>query len=423
MGTLEEMQKRKHALALLRLGEGSGDLPGVGVEYANAEADPSGSIDYPGIEVDLPPDEKVVDATVVGEPPARNWDAEAAQAHDADRDTNLMRNMSIASRRFMAGMLGNRRPSETLIEKPSAEAGVRAEQSNELKRAMEERRQRLSELQGERLKRQLADDANKPLEREKDRTFKASESEKDRTFKATEAQKRAEEARQRAIIAAAARAKREKEKAEADAKKGPTAQDLREEKWKTGTAVRPGWRPIVKNAPTFRDVAQAKGFDDTVAAFGALENHKNHVMETLAQFKEARSRKDVAKMDELAGVINQQMGNLASKMRVAEGLNNSDAANQAIEQALSLSHGTLFNTRNAINEGRIDAILNSAIDSAHANLVKTGRAMNIEPDDAPAEAPAGIVTFVDESGEEMDVPAEKAEAFQKAHPNVKRKGG
>lgn len=165
----------------------------------------------------------------------------------------------------------------------------------------------------------------------------------------------------------------------------PSTQDRRQQMREDALKPRAGWEKIVPEDPAFRDTAQAKGFDDAAAAFEALKNHRRHAAHALEQLKEAQRNGDVKAADTALGVLNQQMGNISSKLRVAEGLNNSDAANHAIETMLSLQNGSVANFRNAINDGRLDAILDSAIDSASTNLDTLAASNNLRR--AKARAP------------------------------------
>lgn len=128
---------------------------------------------------------------------------------------------------------------------------------------------------------------------------------------------------------------------------------------------RPGWEKIDSTAGTFRDADQAKQFDTAAAAFGALQNHRAHAAEALKRLRAAKSPQEA---DTALAEVNQQMANIASKLRVAEGLNSSDASNHAVDTMLSLTNGSIANLRNFANEGRLDAILDSSINSAKTNL-------------------------------------------------------
>lgn len=137
---------------------------------------------------------------------------------------------------------------------------------------------------------------------------------------------------------------------------------------------RGGWEPIEAGAPTFRDAAQAKAFDASVAAMGAIRNHKEHVLHGLEELKKARTP---AEADEVLAKINAQMGALASKLRDAEGLNNTDASNHAVDTMLSLTNGSIVNLKNIANQGRLPAILNAAINSGEANLETMAESNNL----------------------------------------------
>ena len=165
---------------------------------------------------------------------------------------------------------------------------------------------------------------------------------------------------------------------------------------------RQGWEPIEPGAPTFRDASQAKSFDDSVAAMGAIRNHRDHVLHELSALKKAKSVKEA---DIIVGRLNAQMGALASKLRAAEGLNNTDAANHAIETMLSLKNGTAVNWKNVVNEGRLPGIISAAIDSGEANLDTVAQSNNLR------RAKAGPVSmkFPDGSVHPVD-PSDMAEA-------------
>lgn len=137
---------------------------------------------------------------------------------------------------------------------------------------------------------------------------------------------------------------------------------------------RPGWEKIDPSANAFRDADQAKQFDTAAAAFGALQNHRAHAAEAMKRLKAAKSPTEA---DTALAEVNQQMANIASKLRVAEGLNSSDASNHAVDTMLSLKDGSVANLRNLANEGRLDAILDSAINSARTNLDTLAGAANL----------------------------------------------
>lgn len=137
---------------------------------------------------------------------------------------------------------------------------------------------------------------------------------------------------------------------------------------------RQGWEPIEPGAPTFRDAAQAKAFDTSVSAMGAIRNHRDHVLHELEALKKAKTPGEA---DIIVGRLNAQMGALASKLRDAEGLNNTDAANHAIETMLSLQNGSAVNWKNVVNQGRLPAILDAAINSGEANLDTIAQSNNL----------------------------------------------
>lgn len=135
-------------------------------------------------------------------------------------------------------------------------------------------------------------------------------------------------------------------------------------------ALPPEWEKIDQAAPAYRTPADATAHGSARAAFEALKNHRAHAAEALKALKAAKSP---AEADTAAGVLNQQMQNIAAKLRVAEGLNNSNEAHTAINTMLSLSNGSAVNLRNMANEGRLDAILDSAINSADVNLTSMSK--------------------------------------------------
>lgn len=137
---------------------------------------------------------------------------------------------------------------------------------------------------------------------------------------------------------------------------------------------RPDWEPIDPKAATFRTPQDADKFDASVAAFGAIKNHRAHIIEGLKRLKAAKSP---AEADTVLGEINAQMGAMASKLRDAEGLNNSDAANHAVDTMLSLTNGSIVNLRNMANEGRLPAILDAAVNSSEANLNTLAESKNL----------------------------------------------
>lgn len=148
------------------------------------------------------------------------------------------------------------------------------------------------------------------------------------------------------------------------------AQDIKTDALKP----RAGWEPIAPDAPTFRDAAQAKAFDTSVSAMGAIRNHRDHVLHELEALKKAKTPGEA---DIIVGRLNAQMGALASKLRDAEGLNNTDAANHAIETMLSLQNGSAVNWKNVVNQGRLPAILDAAINSGEANLDTIAQSNNL----------------------------------------------
>lgn len=173
---------------------------------------------------------------------------------------------------------------------------------------------------------------------------------------------------------------------------------------------RQGWEPIEEGAPTFRDAGQAKAFDTSVSAMGAIRNHRDHVLHELEALRKAKTPGEA---DIIVGRLNAQMGALASKLRDAEGLNNTDAANHAIETMLSLQNGSAVNWKNVVNQGRLPAILDAAINSGEANLDTIAQSNNLR------RAKAAPVKMKFPDGSVHDVPPEKMELARRkgAVPN------
>ena len=190
---------------------------------------------------------------------------------------------------------------------------------------------------------------------------------------AREKMKDAQEARAlKAAMAQAAARRKAEEKATAPPSTAERRQSMRED----ALAPRPGWEKVEPEASAFRTPAQAVAFDNSVAAFEALKNHRHHAAAAMKKFREAKTLQE---KDSALALVNQQMANIASKLRVAEGLNSSDASNHAVDTMLSLSNGSVASLRNLANEGRLDAILDSSIDSANANLMTLAGANNLRP--------------------------------------------
>ena len=166
-------------------------------------------------------------------------------------------------------------------------------------------------------------------------------------------------------LAATMKARAAAAKAEAAKNAPPTVTERRQTMRESALAPRAGWEKVDEAGSVFRTPAQAVFFDNSVAALDALKNHRHHAGEAMEKFRNAKT---VQEKDAALALINQQMANIASKLRVAEGLNSSDASNHAVDTMLSLSNGSVANFRNFANEGRLDAILNSAIGSAETNL-------------------------------------------------------
>ncbi len=147
---------------------------------------------------------------------------------------------------------------------------------------------------------------------------------------------------------------------------------------------RSGWEPIDPDGPVFRSSQDGSRFDGAVAAMGAIRNHRDHVLHELEALKNVS---DPRQADEILGRINAQMGALASKLRDAEGLNNTDAANHVIEGMLSMSGGSIVNVKNMLNSNRLPAILNAAIASGEANLDTVAESNNLRRSKGGAAAP------------------------------------
>lgn len=155
---------------------------------------------------------------------------------------------------------------------------------------------------------------------------------------------------------------------------GKTIPERRQEQRENALKPRAGWEPIDPAAPVFRSAQDGSKFDVAVASMGAIRNHRNHVLEGLEELKHAKSPADA---DVVLAKINAQMGALASKLRDAEGLNNTDASNHAVDTMLSLTGGSIVNLRNVANQGRLPAILNAAINSGEANLDTLAESNNL----------------------------------------------
>ncbi len=155
---------------------------------------------------------------------------------------------------------------------------------------------------------------------------------------------------------------------------GKTIPERRQELRENALKPRAGWEPIEADAPTFRDADQAKRFDRSNESVGAIKFHRDHVLESL---KRLEATSDPAEADIIIGEINAQMGPMASKLRDAEGLNNTDAANHVAEGALSMSGGSIINVRNMLNKKRLPAIINAAIASSESSLDAQAAAANL----------------------------------------------
>lgn len=183
---------------------------------------------------------------------------------------------------------------------------------------------------------------------------------------------------------------------------------------------RPGWEPIDPSAPTFRSPKQAEEFDDLDASMGAIKNHVSHVLEGLEHIKKASFPSK--EFDEAVGETNAQMEALAAKMRVVEGLNNTDAANHAIAAMLSFQGGSVMNVRNIANSGRLPAILEAAVASGEANLATRAEKLNLKrstkgerkPSKSSAAPAAGPVKMKFPDGSVHDVsPEDMDEALER----------
>ena len=160
--------------------------------------------------------------------------------------------------------------------------------------------------------------------------------------------------------------------------------NFREQVQADARGARPGWEPIDATKPLFRSSHDGEQFDKSEAAMGAIRNHKEHVIGLLEKLKGAS---DPADADVLIGEINAQMGALSSKLRDAEGLNNTDAANHVMENMLSMSGGSIVNVKNALNSKRLPAILDTAISSGETNLNTLAKSANLRRAKAGKGAP------------------------------------
>ena len=167
---------------------------------------------------------------------------------------------------------------------------------------------------------------------------------------------------------------------------GKTIPERRQELRENALKPRGGWEPIEPSAPVFRSSQDGSKFDVAVASMGAIRNHRDHVLEGLEELKHARNP---AEADIVLAKINAQMGALASKLRDAEGLNNTDASNHAVDTMLSLTGGSIVNLRNVANQGRLPAILNAAINSGEANLNTLAESNNLRRAKAAGQKPTG----------------------------------
>lgn len=291
--------------------------------------------------------------------------SELQQARDADSEEMFRQGIGEASRRILEGLTHTR--VEPYMKGPAnAEAKVmdanKAARAEALKRLELEMRGEKFDPEVERKKLSLREKELESLD--KYRTGGVDERKAERQRRAA---KDAADADYRAKLLAL------------KAKKGsgphkPTTAERRQAIRENALKPRDGWEPIVADAPVFRSPQQAEKFDAAEAAFGALQNHRAHAAEAMKKFHAAKTVKE---KDAALAVVNQQMANIASKLRVAEGLNNTDAANHAVDTMLSLTNGSVVNLRNMANEGRLDAILNSAIESAQTNLDTLAKSNNL----------------------------------------------
>lgn len=180
---------------------------------------------------------------------------------------------------------------------------------------------------------------------------------------------------------------------------------------------RPDWEPVVATAPTFRDAGQATKFDEAVAGFGAIQNHRQHALEALKLFHQAEKSGDVKAGDIALGKANAQMLALAAKLVGTEGLNSSDKSNATIEQMLALKDGSVATLRNLANQGRLEAILDAAIESSGANLETKAGAYNLRR--KAAKAP-GVPTSAQPASPAAHPQDAAALEWAKANPTDKR---
>ena len=316
-----------------------------------------------------PPPRRVVVPVDVPQPDAPQLPevdvGELQQARDADEEELFRQGIGDASRRILQGLTHTRIEPYT---KGPANAEARVMDANKAARAEALKRLEI-EMRGEgfdpELERQKLDLRRKELDSlDTYRKGGVDEREAERQRRAA---KDAADADYRAKLLAL------------KAKKGsgphkPTTAERRQAMRENALKPRDGWEPIVADAPVFRSPQQAEKFDAAEAAFGALQNHRAHAAEAMKKFHAAKTVKE---KDAALAVVNQQMANIASKLRVAEGLNNTDAANHAVDTMLSLTNGSVVNLRNMANEGRLDAILNSAIESAQTNLDTLAKSNNL----------------------------------------------
>ncbi|MDP2271255.1 MAG: hypothetical protein Q8K32_11025 [Archangium sp.] len=383
--TPDEREKMKRQIAMLGSLEQSGtDISRMSLDQAPDDDMP---IATPTRRVIVPragPPEVPVPTSAPIDP-----DAELTAAKGADVDAFNDRATEMALRQMVAGitrtkvpdstvnqlgtgekdLLGRRRQSQ-LDALRQLEAGNNAARTDAYVKGNEAAAKR-AEAGGERADRKLSLDETEAERR-------------DARFEAEQVLKAADLERKKA--ADAARVKKGSGKApparDASGKLIPTS--YRDQLKGDALKPRSGWEPIVSTDPTFRDAGQAKMFDGAVAAMGAIRNHRDHVLHEVEALKNAKTP---AEADTIAGRLNAQMGALASKLRDAEGLNNTDASNQAVENMLSLSHGSAINWKNLMNQGRLPSILNAAIDSGEANLDTMAASNNLRRSKGGAAAP------------------------------------
>ena len=350
-------------------------------------------------------------------------DAELAQAKDADATARSRRAMELAARQMVSGLAGRPSYNGPLLE--SGEGGAEARLLSQRERM---RAEALRQLEADKdnaradaalgLQRESAEAARKRQEDED--AWRKSEKDQDQEQRKLDAEARKATAEAflrmnqgRYGLAVKADKRAEEEAARKAAKADePTVSERRQQQRDDALAPRPGWEKIDDKAAAFRTPAQAEKFDAAEAAFGALQNHRKHAGDAIAKYRAALKAGDVNESRKWLGVANQQMGNLASKLRSAEGLNNSDAANEAVDTMLSLHKGSIETLGNLINEGKLDAILDSAIESSGVNLDTMAKSANLRRA-APKSADAVKVRRKSDGVVKVLTAAQAAEVLKK----------